>query len=83
MTSLMVTVILVLVVIVFPGLFEVQYRPDIMQGLLADYQVIQRCSGSCIVLYYVGRARDRCRCSSRRRFSAKTERVMNARGTGE
>ncbi len=33
---------------------EVQNRPDIVQGLLADYQVIQRCRGSCIILYYVG-----------------------------
>jgi len=35
-------------------LFEVQYHPDIVQGLLANYQVIQRCCGSCVVLYYVG-----------------------------
>ncbi len=35
-------------------LFEVQYRPDIVQGLLANYQVIQRCRGSYVVLYSVG-----------------------------
>ena len=35
-------------------LFEVQYQLDVVQGLLANYQVIQRCHGSCVVLYYVG-----------------------------
>ncbi len=33
---------------------EVQNRPDIVHGLLANYQVIQRCRGPCIILYYVG-----------------------------
>ncbi len=35
-------------------LFEVQYSPDIMQGLLAYDQVVQRCRSSCFVFYYVG-----------------------------
>ena len=35
-------------------LFEVQYCPDLVQCLLADDEVIQRCRSSCVVLYYVG-----------------------------
>jgi hypothetical protein len=34
-------------------LFEVQYCPDIVQCLLAEYEVIQRCCSSRIVFYYV------------------------------
>ena len=34
-------------------LFEVQYSSDIVQCLLADYQVIQRCRSSRVVFYYV------------------------------
>ena len=33
---------------------EVQYCPDIVQGLLADYEVVHRCRSSCFVFYYVG-----------------------------
>jgi hypothetical protein len=35
-------------------LFEVQYCPDIVQGLLANYEVVHRCRSSCFVFYYVG-----------------------------
>ena len=34
-------------------LFEVQYCPDIVQGLLADYEVVHGCRSSCYVFYYV------------------------------
>ncbi len=34
-------------------LFEVQYCPDLVQCLLADDEVIQRCRSSCSVFYYV------------------------------
>jgi len=35
-------------------IFEVQYCPDLVQCLLADDEVIQRCRSSCFVFYYVG-----------------------------